>query len=94
MENILTVRNLTKDFKENKVLKGINFEVGKGEILCFLGPNGAGKTTTINILTAALKSDGGEVLYKGGKISKQLRAYKQQLGVVPQEIALYEELSA
>lgn len=94
MENILTVRNLSKNFKENKVLKGINFEVNKGEILCFLGPNGAGKTTTINILTAALKSDGGEVLYKGQKIGKQLRAYKQQLGVVPQEVALYEELSA
>lgn len=94
MENILTVRNLTKSFKENNVLKGINFEVGKGEILCFLGPNGAGKSTTINILTAALQGDSGEVLYKGKRIGKHLRSYKKQLGVVPQDIELYEELSA
>ncbi|WP_199909971.1 ABC transporter ATP-binding protein [Paenibacillus sp. CAA11] len=94
LEKILTVRGLTKSFKEHKVLKGISFEVGRGEILCFLGPNGAGKSTTIHILTAALQSDEGEVLYKGQDIGKQLRSYKKQLGVVPQEIALYEELSA
>jgi ABC-2 type transport system ATP-binding protein len=94
MENILTVRNLSKSFKENKVLKSIDFEVNQGEILCFLGPNGAGKSTTINILTAALQSDGGEVLYKGEKIGGRLHGYKKQLGVVPQDIALYEELSA
>jgi len=94
MENILKVQKLSKNFKENTVLKGINFDVNKGEILCFLGPNGAGKSTTINILTAALNSDGGDILYKGKKIGKQLRTYKKQLGVVPQDISLYEELSA
>jgi len=94
LENILKVNNLKKNFKDNKVLKGISFKVDRGEILCFLGPNGAGKSTTINILTAALKSDGGEVLYKGSKISNNLRSYKKQLGVVPQDIALYEELTA
>jgi ABC-2 type transport system ATP-binding protein len=94
VENILTVKNLTKSFKENNVLKGISFEVNQGEILCLLGPNGAGKSTTINILTAAMRSDGGEVLYKGKKIGGHLRAYKKRLGVVPQDVALYEELSA
>lgn len=94
MENILTVKNLTKSFKNKKVLNDLSFEVKKGEILCFLGPNGAGKTTTINILTAALSSDSGEVLFKGKKIGNHLRRYKQKLGVVPQDIALYEELSA
>jgi len=94
MENILTVRDLSKSFKENKVLKNLNFEVNQGEILCFLGPNGAGKSTTINILAAALESDLGEILYKGRQISKCLRNYKKQLGVVPQDIALYEDLSA
>lgn len=94
MENILTVKNLKKNFKSNNVLKGINFEVNKGEILCFLGPNGAGKSTTINIISAALKSDGGEVLYRNKKIGECLRLYKKHLGVVPQDIALYEELSA
>lgn len=94
MENIITVKNLKKSFKENNVLKGINFDVKKGEILCFLGPNGAGKSTTINILSAALQSDNGEVLYKGERIGNHLKKYKKQLGVVPQDISLYEELSA
>jgi len=94
MENLITVRNLTKSFKGNKVLKEISFEVRRKEVLCILGPNGAGKSTTINILTAALGSDGGEICFKGAKIGRHLRAYKQALGIVPQDIALYEELSA
>lgn len=90
----MTVKKLTKSFKENPVLKEISFEVRRGEVLCILGPNGAGKTTTINILTAALARDGGEILFEGKSIGKQLRTYKQALGIVPQDIALYEELSA
>lgn len=94
MDNLMTVSQLKKSFKENNVLKGISFEVHRGEVLCILGPNGAGKSTTINILTAALGSDSGEICFKGMKIGKQLRAYKQSIGIVPQDIALYEELSA
>lgn len=94
MENLLTVNKLTKNFKENNVLKEISFEVKQGEVLCILGPNGAGKSTTINILTAALGSDSGEICFKGVKIGRQLSAYKKALGIVPQDIALYEELSA
>lgn len=76
------------------MLKGISFEVRRKEVLCILGPNGAGKSTIINILTAALGSDSGEICFKGEKIGRQLRSYKQSLGIVPQDIALYEELSA
>ncbi len=94
MEILLCVNNLTKSFKENKALKGVSFEVRRGEVLCILGPNGAGKTTTINILTAALRSDSGDVTFKGKPIDRQMRAYKQVLGIVPQDVALYEELSA
>ena len=94
MEKLLSVNHLTKNFKENKVLKEISFEVHQGEVLCILGPNGAGKSTTINILTAALGSDGGEIFYKGNQINQQMNAYKKVLGIVPQDIALYEELSA
>lgn len=94
MENLMSVSHLTKSFKETKVLNNVSFEVHQGEVLCFLGPNGAGKTTTINILTAALGSDGGEITYKGRPINRQLRSYKQALGIVPQDLALYEELSA
>lgn len=94
MTKLLEVKQLKKSFKEKEVLKGISFEIEQGEILCFLGPNGAGKSTTINILTASLQKDQGEIQYEGQPIEKTLRSYKQQLGVVPQEIALYEQLSA
>jgi ABC-2 type transport system ATP-binding protein len=94
MENIMTIRNLSKQFKDNKVLKEIGFDVHQGEILCILGPNGAGKTTTINILTAVLASDGGEIYFKGEPIGRNLRTYKQSLGIVPQDVSLYEGLSA
>jgi len=94
MENLISVKNLEKSFKDNKVLKGISFDVRCGEILCILGPNGAGKSTTINILTAALGADSGEITFNGAPIGRQLRRYKQSLGIVPQEISLYEELSA
>ena len=93
VENLISARNLTKSFKDNKVLRGISFDVRRGEVLCMLGPNGAGKSTTINILTTALSSDGGEIFYKGARIGRHIRAYKQSLGIVPQDISLYEELS-
>lgn len=94
MENIMTVRRLTKSFKDNKVLNAIDFDVKTGEILCILGPNGAGKSTTINILTAALSSDQGVIEFKGKPIERQLKDYKSSIGVVPQDLSLYEELSA
>ncbi len=95
MENLMTVKDLTKSFKENRALQGVSFNVERGEVLCILGPNGAGKSTTINILTAALESDGGEICFKGAKLGRRnMRAYKRSLGIVPQDVALYEELSA
>lgn len=94
VEQLLTVQNLTKSFKNHRVLEGVSFHVDQGEVLCILGPNGAGKSTTINILTAALGADGGEIRFRGTPIGDDLSAYKQQLGVVPQDIALYEELTA
>ncbi len=94
METIIKVENLEKKFKKNKALDGISFDVHDGEILCLLGPNGAGKSTTINILTTALKGEKGNVFFKGRNINQITRTYKQNLGIVPQELALYEELSA
>lgn len=94
MNQLLTVHNLSKSFKEKKVLNNVNFYVQPGEIFCILGPNGAGKSTTINLLTAALKNDTGEILFQGKKIEKHLKNYKQSIGIVPQDLSLYEELSA
>lgn len=95
METLLSVKNLEKSFQKNKVLKGLSFQAYRGEILCILGPNGAGKSTTINILTAALRSDGGEICFHGKPINgRRMHSYKQSLGIVPQDLALYDELSA
>ena len=94
MRNVLEIRNLEKGFKDVKALKGISFEVAKGEILALLGPNGAGKSTVVNIISTALKADGGEIIFKGENIFKNATAAKQRLGIVPQNIALYEDLSA
>ncbi len=93
MEKLLSVTNLAKNFKKTKALKDVSFDVNRGEILCILGPNGAGKTTIINLLTAILAKDRGEICFKGKPIRKQIRTYKGSLGIVPQNIALYEELS-
>ena len=94
MKEIIRVKNLEKSYKGNKVIKGVSFEINKGEILCFLGPNGTGKSTIINILTWALAYEVGELTYNGRKIRKGDREFKQKLGVVPQDLALYEDITA
>ncbi|MBC8060798.1 MAG: ABC transporter ATP-binding protein [Clostridiaceae bacterium] len=94
MSEIINVKNLEKSYKGNKVIKDMSFEVNKGEILCILGPNGAGKSTTINILTGALGYEAGCIFYKNRKIEKEDRDFKQILGIVPQNISLYEDISA
>ncbi len=91
---LLNVQNLSKSFKDVQVLNNISFYVKPGEIFCILGPNGAGKSTTINLLSAALKNNTGEILFQGEKIQMNLKKYKQSIGIVPQELTLYEELSA
>lgn len=91
---ILEVHGLTKSYKGKEVIHSIDFHVNKGEVLCFLGPNGAGKSTTINILTGALGCDAGKISYNNESIYNNLGKYKQKLGIVPQELALYNDLSA
>lgn len=94
MNTILEIKQLTKRYGDKTVVDTISFEVKEGEILCILGPNGAGKSTTINMLSGVLGHDGGNINYQEKDIYHDLRAYKKRLGVVPQEIALYEDLTA
>lgn len=94
METILEVKNLIKYYKENKAVNGLEFNLFKGEILGFLGPNGAGKSTTINILSTILKHDEGEIKFFGSDIKDNKRWIKAQLGIVPQELAIFEEIPA
>lgn len=94
MEAILSIRNLEKRYQTKKVITDLSFDVIKGEILCILGPNGAGKSTTLNILTGVLGYEDGIIQSNGKNVHKQLSHFKKRLGIVPQDIALYEELTA
>ena len=91
---MLTVNEVSKSYKDKKVLKGISFSVKEGEILGLLGPNGAGKSTLINCICGLAKIDGGAVEVFGLDNSKNAKVIRQQMGVVPQDIAVVEELSA
>ena len=95
MEKVIEVKGLRKKYKNNEALKGLNFDLYKGEILGILGPNGAGKSTTINILSTILKKDGGEILYFGEPINEMnINKIKAKLGIVPQDVAVFEDISA
>lgn len=94
MEKLLEVKDLTKSFDKKCVVNHIDFDIYEGEILCLLGPNGAGKSTTIHMLSGIMTRDSGVISYYHQDIQKDIRSYQQNLGFVPQDIALYEELTA
>jgi ABC-2 type transport system ATP-binding protein len=90
---LLKVERLSKAFGAVRAVDEVSFEVREGEIYGLLGPNGAGKTTTLSIIAGLLKADGGKVVVGGMDFGSDPDRAKQMMGVVPQEIALYEELS-
>ncbi len=90
----IEVKNLHKAFGDNKAVAGVSFNIEQGEIFSLLGPNGAGKTTTISMLSCLLRPDEGDALILGHSIKNDQMGVKSVLGVVPQDIALYEDLSA
>lgn len=97
MTTFVDVQNLRKQYNPPEgetAVKGITFSIQKGEIFSLLGPNGAGKTTTISMLSGLLQPTAGEATIGGFSITKQIRDVKQIIGVVPQEIALYQSISA
>ncbi len=93
-QTAISVQNLQKSFGENHAVQGVSFEVTEGEIFSLLGPNGAGKTTTISMLSCLLQPDDGDAQVMGHSIRTDDMGVKSVLGVVPQEIALYEDLTA
>ena len=93
-EAFLTVENLYKSFNEHKAVNGVSFAINKGEIFGLLGPNGAGKTTTIRILSTVLGPERGDVTVGGHSIRHNADAVRRLIGVCPQELALYADLSA
>lgn len=91
---MLEVQNLVKTYKKKAVVNGINLYLEPGESVGLLGPNGAGKSTTISMISTLLPPNDGNVSYNGKDALKNPRELRHELGVVPQEIALYDELSA
>lgn len=88
----IEIKNVTKRFDDKLVLDNISFDVEKGEIFGLIGPNGAGKSTLINIMTGILKSNEGEVVIGGYNLKKDPLRVKQLIGIVPQELALMENV--
>jgi ABC-2 type transport system ATP-binding protein len=94
MTDAIRVQNLHKSFGDLKAVDGVSFEVQQGEIFSLLGPNGAGKTTTISMLSCLLHPEQGDAQVMGHSIKSDQMGVKSTLGVVPQDIALYEDMSA
>jgi ABC-2 type transport system ATP-binding protein len=88
------VQNLRKSFGQLEAVRGVSFEVRQGEVFSLLGPNGAGKSTTISMLSCLLQPTSGDALVFGQSIAREQMPVKEAIGVVPQDIALYADLSA
>src|SRR6266849_10549365 len=91
---IIEVTNLRKRYGDVEALRGVSIHVAAGEIYGLLGPNGAGKSTTIGILCGLVRPDGGEARLNGIDVFRQPVEARRALGVVPQDVALYTDLSA
>jgi linearmycin/streptolysin S transport system ATP-binding protein len=91
---MIEVDGLRKQYGDLTAVDGVSFRAAPGKIFGLLGPNGAGKTTTISCISGLLRPDGGSIRVLGHDVVMDGRASRAQLGVVPQELALYEELSA
>lgn len=94
MMNALEIKNLTKKFGDFIAVDNMSLSITQGEIFGFLGSNGAGKSTTINMIAGLLRSNEGEINILGKNSKKHSRFAKMNIGIVPQDIAIYEELTA
>lgn len=93
MANIIEVKNLQKSYGKFKAIDNLSLEVEKGKILGLLGPNGSGKSTTINCMLSLLNFDHGSIKIMGKEMSPDAYDIKQQIGVVFQDVAVFDELT-
>jgi ABC-2 type transport system ATP-binding protein len=91
---VLTCDGLVRRFGNLVAVDGVSFEIGAGETYGLLGPNGAGKTTTISIVAGILAADAGTVTVAGGPMHPSAMAAKRHVGLVPQDLAVYPDLTA
>ena len=92
--NVIELRSVTKRFNEFVAVRDLSFAVRQGSVFGLLGPNGAGKTTTISIICGIVRPDSGNFQVDGQPITSDTSPAKRAIGYVPQDLALYEELSA
>ena len=93
MDTVVSVQNLVKKYKNNYAVNDLSFNVKKGEILGLLGPNGSGKTTTINCILSLLQFDSGQIKIFGETMRPDAYDIKQKIGVIFQEVAVFNELT-
>jgi len=91
---VLTIQHLRKSFGTLVAVEDISFSVERGTLVGLLGPNGAGKTTTVSMIAGLVTPDKGDVLIDGARLSGDTDPKKRRIGLVPQDLALYEELTA
>ncbi|MCU1262281.1 MAG: transporter related [Bryobacterales bacterium] len=90
---MLELRNISKRFLGIAAVDDVSFSARAGEVTGYLGPNGSGKSTTMKMITGLIESTSGEILFEGERIQRDLMAYKQRMGYVPEEPHLYTHLS-
>jgi len=95
-QNVISINDVFKQYKNaiEPTVNGISLDIFKGEVFGLLGPNGAGKTTTISMICGLLKPDSGSVAINDYDVQKNFERVKRDIGVVPQDLALFETLSA
>lgn len=93
MNNIIEVKHLTKQYKQLKAIDDLSFDVYEGEILGLLGPNGSGKSTTMNCILSLLNFNNGNIKIFGNEMKPDAYDIKRQIGVVFQDVAVFEELT-
>ena len=91
---MLAITNLHKSFGATRAVDGVSFGVERGQLVGLLGPNGAGKTTTVSMIAGLVTPDQGAVTIGGAVVSSDGDPVKRRLGLVPQDLALYDELTA
>src|SRR5260370_17122752 len=90
---MLELRSVSKRFSGIVAVDGVSFSARAGEITAYLGPNGSGKSTTMKMITGLIEMTSGAILFGGEPIERDLIAYKQRMGYVPEEPHLYAHLS-
>ena len=90
---MIEVKNITKKYGNTTAVDDISFDVRDGEVVGFLGPNGAGKSTTMNMITGFIEPTQGTIIVNGKDISKKPKQAKRQIGYMPENVPLYQELT-